>query len=539
MIGVGEWARFWADYEPDAVALIDDHQTVTWKELNVRVGQLGMGLRQLGVRSGDRVATLTSNRVEHFELLFACARAGAVLVPLNPMLTAAEIAFNCEDAGVSVVVTEPELEHLVERAVRVAPGRIIVMIRADGEHSWEWLHRRGQLTTDDAASGDDPLLLCYTSGTTGRPKGAILSHANIEAMASGAIAFDQLTPDDRTIITVPLAYNGGGVSMPLPLLKAGGSVLIRKDFEPARMLDDIERYSITSIGVVPVILERMAREPGFATADLSSWRAAKCGGAGAPEHLLALYQSRGVKLSAAYGLTEAGGFNILLPPQDARRKLGFIGMPVLGQQARVVDANDDEVPPGVRGELLIRGDCVFQGYWQNGPATQEVLRGGWLHTGDVAAKDEEGYYRIVDRVKDMIISGGINIYPAEVESALLAHPDVLEVAVVGMPDPEWGEAPVAFVVTDNGGLTLEDLTKFSADRLARYKRPKRLVLVEGFPRGSSGKVLKRSLREMLSTSGGCDPGSPGARTAAEPEAATATAHPKDSNKLEVGPSVGS
>jgi fatty-acyl-CoA synthase len=497
MLGVGDWVRFWAGCEPAAVALIDDHQQVEWGQLGLRVGHLAMGLKSLGVAKGDRVASLTSNRVEHFELLFACARLGAVLVPLNPMQTAAEVALNCEDAGVSRIISELGMRDLLEPASRRLPPDAVVVIDEHGGRRWDMLHSQGELAGDDAAFGDDPLLLCYTSGTTGRPKGAILTHRNIEAMASGAIAFDRLTAADRAIVTVPLAYNGGGVSLPLPLLKAGGSLLIRKDFDAGRMLSDIARYSITTIGVVPVILDRMSREPGFETADLSTWRAAKCGGAVPPEPLLALYQARGVQLSSAYGLTEAGGFNLLLPAQDAIRKRGSIGMPVLGQQANVVDPDGKVVGPGIRGELVLRGECVFPGYWRNEAASREVLRDGWLHTGDIAVRDDEGYYWIVDRAKDMIISGGINIYPAEVEAVLVQHPDVREVAVVGMPDAEWGEAPVAWAVTTNPRLTLGDLTDFGNGRLARYKMPKKLMIVTALPRSTSGKVLKRDLRQML------------------------------------------
>jgi fatty-acyl-CoA synthase len=500
MVGLADWVRFWSEFQPGAAALIDDHQEVTWGGLGERVAQLAQGLRARGIGRGDRVATLTSNRGEHFELLFACARLGGILVPLNPMLTAAEIAHTCADAAVAMVVTERELRPLLIAAAGGFTADAVVEL--DDHEQWSRLHGHGELHGDDIAAGDDPAMLCYTSGTTGLSKGAILTHRNIDAMASGAIAFDRLTTQDRALVTVPLAYNGGGVSLPLPVLKAGGSLLIRTSFDPPQMLRDIARYAITTIGVVPIILERLARDPGFESADLSSWRAAKCGGTVPPSALLALYQARGVLLSSAYGLTEAGGFNLLLPPHDAGRKRGSVGIPVLGQQAKVVDTEGDEVAPGVRGELTIRGDCVFPGYWRNEPATLDVLRDGWLRTGDAAVRDEDGYHWIVDRMKDMIISGGVNIYPAEVEAVLAEHPDVREVAVVGMTDPEWGEAPVAWVVTNNPEMTLEELTDFADGRLARYKRIKKLVIVDALPRGATGKVLKRDMRRMLEEAAG-------------------------------------
>jgi fatty-acyl-CoA synthase len=335
--------------------------------------------------------------------------------------------------------------------------------------------------------------MCFTSGTTGRSKGAILTHRNIEAMASGAIAFDRLTTNDRAIVTVPVAYNGGGVSVPLPLLKAGGSLLIRKEFDPARMLSDIARHAVTTIGMVPVIGERMAQEPGFDAADLSTWRVARCGGTIVPEPLLATYQARGVQLSSAYGLTEAGGYNLLLPPQDAIRKRGSIGQPVLGQRAKVVDIDGTEVDPGVPGELVLRGECVFAGYWRNEAASREVLRKGWLHTGDIAVMDDEGWFTVVDRKKDLIIAGGFNIYPTEVEQAIRTLDGVEDCCVVGLPDRYRGETVKAYVVAPSGTVTEDDVRAHCAAKLTAYKVPKLVELRAELPRNAVGKALRRQL----------------------------------------------
>jgi fatty-acyl-CoA synthase len=285
----------------------------------------------------------------------------------------------------------------------------------------------------------------------------------------------------------------------MPILHCGGSMLIRDAFAPEAALADIEDNGVTFIGVVPVILERMAAVPDFEARDLSGLHVAKAGGASVPESLLRFYVQRGIPLVGAYGLTEGTGCNLELPAHDALRKLGSAGLPMLGQQAKVVDAEGAECAPGEAGELLLGGACVMQGYWRQPEITAATLVDGWLHTGDVATVDEEGYFRIVDRQKDMIISGGINVYPAEIERALVAHPDVVEVAVVGVPDEKWGETPVACVVSANPDLTLADLVGFAADRLAPFKRPRRLVLMDQpLPRGMSGKVLKRDLRGSLS-----------------------------------------
>jgi fatty-acyl-CoA synthase len=412
-------------------------------------------------------------------------------------LTRVEIGRICVDADVSLIFTERCHRHLLDTAPPDVLESAVISIDDDVDQEWITMHGTDTLEGDGVAFGDDPAILCYTSGTTGAPKGAILSHQNLDAMAAGAIAFEGLNTKDRAIVPVPLAFVGAGVAMALPLLRAGGSVLIRQEFEASQMLRDISQYSVTTVGVVPVILDRMSRDPDFATTNLSSWRAAKCGGSVPPTGLLELYQSRGVRLASAYGLTEAGAFNILLPPDDAIRKRGSIGMPVMGQEAKVVDTDGVEVDRGTRGELVLRGEAVFLGYWHNDAATNEALRNGWLHTGDIAVQDDEGYFWIVDRAKDVIISGGNNIYSAEVEAALMEHPAVSDVAVVGMPDAKWGETPVAWVVTEDAELSLEDLLDFMKDRLAKYKRPTKLIVIDALPRGATGKILKRELRTQF------------------------------------------
>ena len=500
MTGISSWARFWARYGADRAALVHEDGNRTWGQLEEHCSRLAAGFLATGIRKGDRVGGLLRNGPDYIEVILGCARIGAVFVPLNPLLTGPELRVLAADAGLSALVTDASFTSVLGPLDSLI-GAERIFFAGDPPalgRSLRELHQHGTVRDDRGVSPADPMLICYTSGTTGRSKGAVLTHANLEAVAAGAIAFDALTRDDRAIITVPLAFTGASVSVAVPFLRCGGSLVIRHEFVPARVLDDIEDNGVTFIGVVPLILERMAALPDFGERDLSGLRVAKVGGATVPEHLIRLYTDRGVGLVNAYALTEGSGLNLELQAHEALRKLGSVGIPLLGQEARVVNASGGAADPGEPGELLLAGSTVMKEYWRHPEATAETLREGWLHTGDVATVDEEGYFRIVDRAKDMIISGGINIYPAGIEAVLGQHPDVAEIAVVGVPDETWGEAPVACVVTGNRALTLEQLNAFAEGSLARFKRPRALVLRDApLPRSMSGKILKRELRSEL------------------------------------------
>ncbi|TYL54976.1 long-chain fatty acid--CoA ligase [Nocardioides sp. BGMRC 2183] len=500
MAGMSEWSRYWARFGGTRTALLSDTGDRTWAELERGCAEIAAGLRAEGVGKGDRVAGLMRNAPEHFEVVLACARLGAIFVPLNPLLTAVELRDLASDAQPGVVVTDESFLAVFDPLEeQVGVERIFfVGTTPEGRRSLDELRTYGLVEEAVDLSPDDPLMICYTSGTTGRSKGAVLTHANMDGVAVSAQAVDALTCEDRAIVTVPLAFTGAGVSFAIPFLRCGGSILIRREFEPSRVLDDIEQLGVTFIGVVPVILERLAAEPDFAERDLSGLRIAKSGGAVVPEHLIRLFISRGVGLVNAYGLTEGSGLNLELPAHEALDRVGSVGIPLMGQEARLVRADGTECDPGETGELLLAGTCVLKEYWRNPTATAATIRDGWLHTGDLATVDADGYYRIVDRSKDMIISGGLNVYPAEVEAVLSSHPDVVEVAVVGVPDDEWGETPVACVVSSNPDLDLDALLAHVSGSLASYKRPSRLELrAEPLPRGMSGKILKRELRAAL------------------------------------------
>ncbi len=500
MSGISRWAAHWARFGADRPALLFEGRDRTWGQLEDGCARIAAGLLSVGIGKGDRIGALMKNVPEHFEVVLACARIGAIFVPLNPLLTARELRALAGDAELSAVVTDASfVDVLAPLEEQVGSDKIFfVGTPPEQGRALDELREHGALHDDLDVTPADPMMICYTSGTTGRSRGAVLTHANLDGVATSAACIDALGYDDRAIVPVPLAFTGAGVSFAIPFLRCGGSIVIRQGLDPEQLLADIEQEGVTFIGVVPLVLERMAADQSFEKRDLTGLRVAKSGGAPVPEHLIRLYQSRGVGLVNAYGLTEGSGLNLELQAHESIRRLGSVGIPLLGQEAKVVDASGDRAAPGETGELLLSGTCVMKEYWRDPEATAATLRDGWLHTGDLATVDEDGYFRIVDRAKDMIISGGINIYPAEVESVLLEHPDIVEVAVVGVPDDEWGETPVACVVSRNPELTLADLEEFSRNSLAKFKRPRRLELWEGgLPRGMSGKILKREIRSEL------------------------------------------
>jgi fatty-acyl-CoA synthase len=489
--GISEWLSFWARYAPGRPALIFRDRTITWAEFEDRAARLAGGLRAAGIRDGDRVGYLSRNNPEFYEVMMACARIGAVFVPFNIRLSAGEISYMAQDAGLSLLICETFFGDRLPEAA----GAVYFLDPPGGERSYEDL-QGVPVRTADGVTAEHTLALAYTSGTTGRPKAAMITHANAAATSIAVINADGIGPSDRVIQPAPLAFAGSMLAISMPILHAGASMVIERDVTPERLLGLVDHGGVTMLKLVPVFYQMMAASPAFGDCDLSGPRTATFGGAPAPLELLRVYQDRGVGLSSAYGLTEGCGYNLGLPGEEASDWIGWAGLPLPFQRCRVVDDDGRALPPGEIGELVIAGPCVMRGYWGDPEATGAVLRDGWLHTGDLAVTSERGYYKIVDRKKDMIISGGLNVYPAEVERVLSAHPAVVEVAVVGVPDERWGETPLACVVSQDPALTLEELARFSAGELAGYKRPRQLRLLDELPRNSNGKVIKQRLREQ-------------------------------------------
>ncbi len=484
---LGRWIRDRARTTPDRVAIEYLGAETTYAELDARSEVLAAGLREEGLVRGDRVATLTGTSPEHVVVFFACAKAGLVLLPLNWRLAAAELSYQLADAEPAVLLASPE--HAATAST--------LHDRVAGLE--ELLAPGGRRSSAPAPSDDDGLLLVYTSGTTGRPKGALLTHANCFWTN---LSFDRvagLADDDIVLSVLPQFHCGGWNVQALLAWWKGARVVLEPSFDAARTLELIGERGITTMMGVPANYLFMANEPAFAGADLSSLRRAVVGGAPMPEALLETWHERGVEIVQGYGLTEAAPNVLCLPPEDAARRRGFAGKPYPHVDVALRDPDSGRHVEGVgEGELVVRGPNVFAGYWRDPKATAAAFADGWLLTGDIAARDEDGYYRIVGRLKDMVISGGENVYPAEIENVLHEHPAVVEAAVVGVPDERWGEACLAFVVLGEGqGADEEELLGFCREQLARYKVPREVRFVDMLPRNALNKVAKTELLELV------------------------------------------
>ena len=469
---IGRWIRDRARATPGRVAIDDDGRLVTYAELDDASDRFAAAFLERGLSRGDRVATLTGSTPEHVAVFFACAKTGVTLLPLSWRLSPAELRYQLDDAEPVLFLVDDEYEELASqlgrRFERLGPGP-----------------ERGQAPDFDVdVFDDDGLLLVYTSGTTGKPKGALLTHANCFWTNLGFDLTTGVSQDDVVLQVLPQFHVGGWNVQALLAWWKGATVVLERQFDPERALRLIEEKRVTTMMGVPATYLFLAQEPGFARADLSSLRRAVVGGAPMPEALLETWAQRGIAIVQGYGLTEAAPNVLCLPPEEAVRKLGFAGKPYCFVEVRL---SDDE-------ELQVRGPNVFPGYWRNPEATvQAFTEDGWLRTGDIAERDEEGFYRIKGRLKDMYISGGENVYPAEVEAVLHEHPGVADAAVVGVPDERWGEIGVAFVVAD--GVTDEQLLEWCSARLARFKVPRSVRFIGEIPRNGMGKVQKQELRE--------------------------------------------
>jgi fatty-acyl-CoA synthase len=475
---VGRWLGDRARNTPSRVAIDYDGRLVTYAELDAGAAAFAGAFAAAGLRRGDRVATLTGNSPEHVMVFFACARLGLILLPLSWRLSPAELRYQLDDAEPALFLVEDVYEE-----AGVATG-----------HAFERLVLKEGVRPQDLfaedVSAEDGLLLVYTSGTTGKPKGALLTHANCFWTN---IAFDAATGvhgDDVVLQVLPQFHVGGWNVQSLLAWLKGATVVLERQFDAGRILQLIEQKRVTTMMGVPPIYLLLAQHPQFEHADLSSLERAVVGGAPMPEPLLETWAARGTAIVQGYGLTEAAPNVLCLPAEDAVRKLGFAGKPYPFVDVRL---GDDE-------ELQVRGPNVFPGYWRSPGATREAFTAdGWLRTGDVAEADSEGYYRIKGRLKDMYISGGENVYPAEVEAVLHEHAHVADAAVVGMPHEQWGEVGVAFVVA--GDVTEEELIEWCASRLARFKVPTSVRFVADVPRNSLGKIQKEQLRYLVEVAG--------------------------------------
>ena len=484
--------------QPGATALRFNGQTITWADLHHRVSRLAAALHRRGVRSGDRVMILMLNRPEFIEATLAANQLGAIAVPVNFRLTPPELAFLVEDCGSAVLITEPLLAPVAEAVRDLAPTLTTVVV-ADQDYE-ELIAEQGEPAPPADIENDSPALIMYTSGTTGRPKGAVLTHANLAGQTMTAIYTNPpRLGHDVGFIGVPL-FHIAGIGNVLPAITLGAPTVIHPlgGFDPAALLDVLAAEKVTGIFLVPAQWQAVCAEQQARPRELSL-RTLSWGAAPASDTLLRQMAETfpGCNIVAAFGQTEMSPVTCMLLGEDALRKLGSVGRVIPTVAARIVDEDMNDVPVGEVGEIVYRAPTLMAGYWNNPQATAEAFAGGWFHSGDLVRSDAEGYIWVVDRKKDMIISGGENVYCAEVENALAAHPAILEVAVIGRPDDKWGEVPVAVAATSDAGLDLEELRSFLDERLAHYKHPKALEIVDALPRNPAGKVLKTELRDRF------------------------------------------
>lgn len=488
--------------QPDAPALRFVGNTMTWADLRRRVAALAGALSGRGVGFGDRVMILMLNRTEFVESVLAANMIGAIAVPLNFRLTPTEIAVLVEDCVAHVMLTEAALAPVAIGVRNIQPLLSVIVVAGgssqDSVFGYEdLLNEAGDVHEPVDIPNDSPALIMYTSGTTGRPKGAVLTHANLTGQAMTALYTSGANINsDVGFVGVPLFHIAGIGNMLTGLLLGLPTVIYPLGaFDPGQLLDVLEAEKVTGIFLVPAQWQAVCTEQQARPRDLRL-RVLSWGAAPAPDALLRQMSATfpETQILAAFGQTEMSPVTCMLLGEDAIAKRGSVGRVIPTVAARVVDQNVNDVPVGEVGEIVYRAPTLMSCYWNNPEATAEAFAGGWFHSGDLVRMDSDGYVWVVDRKKDMIISGGENIYCAELENVLASHPDIAEVAVIGRADEKWGEVPIAVAAVTNDDLRIEDLGEFLTDRLARYKHPKALEIVDALPRNPAGKVLKTELR---------------------------------------------
>jgi acyl-CoA synthetase (AMP-forming)/AMP-acid ligase II len=502
---VGDLLDLAAARFPERTALVFEERRTTYRRLLERVGRLGGGLRRLGLRRGDRLALFLDNCDQAWELILACARTGIVWVPLNYMLKGREVAAIVRHAGARALAVSREHWSTVEPlGDELGLAALIGVGEGAPGHPYEALIAASPApASEPALRGDDLFCLLYTSGTTGLPKGTRLSHRAILAHADIATREYEITPDSVGLVVLPYFVGATLNCIQIPGLAQGIPLVIGRKFGPGAFFDLIRRERVTHVQTVPTMLVRLLDSPEIDRADLSSIVTIGYGSAPMPlDRLRQLLDRFGPIFTQIYGLTETCAMATVLRRHEhalvgpAAARLASCGRPAPGVEVRLVDDAGDEVGRDRPGEIVIRGPTVMDGYWNAPELTAEALRDGWFRSGDVARRDADGFVYICDRKKDMIITGGFNVYPKEVEEVIYAHPGVGDCAVVGLPDPEWGEAVTAFVAPKAGArLDADEIVELCRRELAGYKKPRRVVFVDEIPRNPSGKVLKRVLRD--------------------------------------------
>jgi len=502
-LNIGAFLAKRAELTPDRIGIVYEDARLTFRQMNERACRTASALTQLGVGMGDRVAILAQNCIEYYDAYFGNAKIGAITVPLNWRLAPPEIQFILENSGARTILFGPEYSELVAGLRGRIPARDYIFAGPGKAPNFSQSLKKLQDDADPRepkwrGEGDDTLVIMYTSGTTGKPKGTMLTHGNFFwASVTFKAVVDKKTDLEKTLIVLPLFHIAGMFALPTSV-HWGDPVYLIKGFDPQLILQTLQKEKITIFGAVPAILAFMRLVPNWQSYDFSSLKTILVFAAPVPVPLIQEYAAGEVVVRQLYGLTECTGPATVIGPEEAVGRAGSCGKAFFHTEVKVVDDQGGETKPRELGEVVMRGGHIMKGYWQNEEATAEALRDGWLHTGDIAYRDEDGFLYIADRKKDMIISGGENIYPAEIESVIFGHPKVADVAIIGMPDQEWGESVKAVVVPKKDvTLAPEEIVEYCRGKIAKYKIPKAIVFTDVLPRNAAGKILKRILREKF------------------------------------------
>jgi fatty-acyl-CoA synthase len=508
-MNIAWWVQRWAELHPNKCAIIFKNEKITYFELNERANRASCWLQSLGIEKGDRVAAMLNNCPEFIDLFLACARLGAIFVPLNFRLAAAELEYLLKNSRPRLFVFSQEFTDTVKK-LDVEDTRPSVTLSSVGHKPSDSsiIDYTATAATFDSqmpfltrslgpTDPEEPQVIMYTSGTTGRPKGAVLSHRKTFFNCLNADIFFKLHFDDIMLVILPLFHSGGLFIQAAPTIYKGATLVIHPKFDPVKVYQDIERYRVTKFLGIPTVYRALVKVDPKERGAMSSLKVCAGGGEKTTPELFEQCREAGLAFRQVMGQTET---SILLwaSEEDSFKKPGTVGRPVFHAEVHIVDKFGREVQPGDVGEIVVSGSIMMKEYWQDPVRTEETIRNGMLYTGDLARMDEDGYYFLVDRARDMYITGGENVYPAEVERILRQHPDVDDIAVAGVPDERWGEVGHAFVIASkDSNLLAEDLLSYCREHMAKFKCPRRITFCKDFPRTSLGKVRKRKLVENM------------------------------------------
>jgi fatty-acyl-CoA synthase len=494
---VAQWITHWSKVTPNKKAIIFNEKTYTYQELNHYVNRYANTLRSIGIEKEQQVACLSMNSPEFLFLFFACAKLGIRFVPINVRSVAQELKFFIESSEAKALFTQKSFQNVVDRAELTGVDAYFFDKTPEQEDSVERVLSSDIREVDDRSiNWESDLAICFTSGTTGNPKGAVLTHSNVFWATTQMIIGYSYTAEDVWLVAIPLCFAGGLVPASMPCFHSGGTMVLEKEIIPNRMLKIIERYKVSAALVVTSVCQFLTQDEYFEQADLSSFKALTIGAAPIPPIIVEKFKEKNVRISNAYGITEGSACEALLPVEDMETRNGSY-LPCLYTDMMILDESGNEVAAGEIGEVGLRGPVCFKEYWKNPEATANAHINGWFKTGDLGYKDVDGYFHLVDRKKDMIITGSLNVYSTEVESALLRMDGIKECAVIGLNHDKWGEAVTAVIVKkDPGVLTENQVIDYCREILSDYKCPKKVIFTDQLPYNTSGKLLKRKLRDQ-------------------------------------------